>query len=190
MSTVKPPKERAGLASLLKREFKLGDLVFLILVLLSLAGVAVTNYAPERSWLYWAIMVPLFAVISIVSSWSDLRGDPRGWMVVLRLQLLHWAALFLAVYLIYLLYRAGRLDDADTAMTILITLSLSTVLAGVHFDWHFGLVGLLLGLAVLLDTWLEEYLWIMGTTGLALLVLRFVMGRYVARRRAPETGHR
>ena len=54
------------------------------LVILSLIGLVITTVSPQGSHLYWIIIGPVFAIISLVTRWPRLRGEETKWMQLLR----------------------------------------------------------------------------------------------------------
>lgn len=60
----------------------------------------------------------------------------------------------------YLLLHAGRLDNENTRLVVLLLLALTTVASGIHLGWHLCVVGVLLGLALIMATYLEEFIWL------------------------------
>ena len=65
------------------------------------------------------------------------------------------------MYLIYLLERTGRLNREDAGLVALLSLSLTTVLAGIHFDWRLAVLGILLAVATAGAALVEEFFWIL-----------------------------
>jgi hypothetical protein len=154
------------------------EIVLVALVVLSIAGIAVIDFSARYGLWYWLAMVPVFGGASIASGWSRARGS-RSLSRVLRAQLLHWVGLLLAVYLVYLLQATGRLNSEDAGVVALLALSLTTFLAGVHFDWRFCVLGAVLGLAVACAALIHDFFWI-----LLVVVVLAGAGLLVWRRRA------
>lgn len=91
---------------------------------------------------------------------------------IIRVQLLHWIGLLAAVALIYFLFkRTGRIDYNQLALISLLALSLTTFLAGVHFDWRFMVVGLVLGACVAGAAFVEQFMWMIVIPIVVALVL-------------------
>lgn len=144
-----------------KRRLSAEEVPFIALLALSIGGMAVADFSASSGLTYWLVMIPLFGALSLHSGWvrSRARGENIG-HVLLR-QLLHWGALALAVYLIYLLEQTGRLNREDAGLVALLSLSLATVLAGVHFDWRLAVLGVLLAVATACAALVEEFFWIL-----------------------------
>jgi hypothetical protein len=144
-----------------KRRLSVEEIAFIALLVLSLGGVAVADFSARSGLTYWLVVIPLFALVSIHSGWLRSRARSENLGAVLLRQLLHWGALALAVYLIYLLERTGRLNREDAGLVALLSLSLATVLAGVHFDWRLAVLGVLLAIGTASAALVEEFFWIL-----------------------------
>jgi hypothetical protein len=137
------------------------EIAFIALLLLAIGGMAVTDYSARSGLSYWLVVIPLFAAVSIFSGWRRASADGKNVGAVLLSQLLHWGALVLAVYLIYLLERTGRLNREDAGLVALLSLSLTTVLAGIHFDRRLAVLGILLAIGTASAALVEEFFWIL-----------------------------
>ena len=137
------------------------EIAFIALLLLAIGGMAVTDYSARSGLSYWLVVIPLFAAVSIFSGWRRASADGKNVGAVLLSQLLHWGALVLAVYLIYLLERTGRLNREDAGLVALLSLSLTTVLAGIHFDRRLAVLGVLLAIGTASAALVEEFFWIL-----------------------------
>jgi hypothetical protein len=132
--------------------------VTVVLVLLAVGGVVVADFATvEKSLRYWLVMVPVFGVLSMVMTGLRANRDAEPlWPALLR-QVLHWSALGAAIGLLFYLQSAGRLAEKDVSLLALLALALTTFLAGVHGDWRFCVVGLILGSAAMIMALFETY---------------------------------
>lgn len=157
-----------------------GEIVLAVLVALSGAGIAVSRFSAEYGLWYWLAMVPVFGGVSLVAGWSRARESGATGFAVLRTQLLHWGGLLLAVPLVFLLERTGRLNSADAGLVALLTLALGTFLAGVHFDWRLGAVGVLLGAAVAIAAVVQRYLLLLLVPVVLVVVLVVLRARRAA----------
>jgi hypothetical protein len=148
------------------------EAILLTLMALSAIGIGVTNFMPIRSFWYWVAMVPIFGGVSIYMGWSKARRRGEGASRIIRVQLLHWIGLLAAVVLIYLLYEpAGRINNNQLAFISLLALALATFLAGVHFDWRFMIIGIVLGACVAGAAFVEQFIWIIAIPIVVVLVL-------------------
>ena len=137
------------------------EIAFIALLLLAIGGMAITDYSARSGLSYWLVVIPLFGAVSVFIGWRRARAGGKNVGAVLLSQLLHWGALVLAVYLIYLLEGTGRLNRDDAGLVALLSLSLTTVLAGIHFDWRLGVLGVLLAIGTAGAALVEEFFWIL-----------------------------
>ena len=137
------------------------EIAFVALLLLAIGGMAVADFSARSGLNYWLVVIPLFAAVSVFTGWRRARAGGGKASTVLISQLLHWAALVLAVFLVYLLERTGRLNREDAGLVALLALSLTTVLAGIHFDWRLAVLGILLAVGTASAALVEEFFWIL-----------------------------
>jgi hypothetical protein len=98
----------------------------------------------EGAFRYWEIFIPIVALVSLGSGWSQayLSGNSRIWYLVK--QAVHWGAL---IALLYLLNTHGirALMNAQQYTAVLIyLLAFGTVLAALHMDLKLLVFGLFL----------------------------------------------
>ena len=160
--------------------------IVIILIALSIIGVGVTDFASAVSHWYWLAMVFVFGLGCILIEWDRAEGGGQGKLVIIRKQLLQWVGLLLAVQLVYLLLHAGRLDNENTGLVILLLLALTVFASGVHVEWRLCVVGVLLGLALIMATYLEEFIWLI----MILMALAAVFIYFVAKYSSTRSGGR
>jgi hypothetical protein len=83
-----------------------------------------------------------------------------------------------AVQLVYLLLRSGRLDDENTGLIILLLLALATFFAGINLDWRLLIVGAILGTVLVGAAYLETYFWIFLLVAIAVIAAFLLYKRY------------
>jgi hypothetical protein len=138
----------------------LHDAPYIAMLLLALTGVIF-----RLSVAYWIILTPVFGVISIAAGWPHFDGRAARLGLVYRLALC-WAALLLAIYLLYGQGVQGVLNANANALTMMTLLALGTFVAGVQARvWRICAVGLVLFLAVPGLGWLDQspLLWTAAT---------------------------
>lgn len=156
--------------SLAARPRQRNPLVFLALVVLALIGVGFTDYSPADAHLYWVFMVLVCAVTSIVSEFMHSRGYSEHTSRVM-VQVVHWSACFVAVLITYSLVHTGRLNNADAGLVLLLLLSLSVFLDGVHLGVYAYLFGTLLAFMTVAMAYVEEFIWMILLASVAVSVL-------------------
>ena len=140
--------KETGIRITLKRYLGPDGAIMILLVLLAIVGIGITDFSPLLSHWYWLAMVVV------------------------------WLSVLVAVNLVYFLFHSGRLDSENTGLVILLILALATFLAGMSQDWRLCLLGVLLGGALILATYLEEFLWIILMVVLTAAAGIYFMARY------------
>jgi hypothetical protein len=155
----RPPEAAPGAARGSERKLGGDEIILVVLLALSALGIAVSQIAPREAFWYWLAMVPVFGGINLFAGWSRARARGMTAAGVLRNQLLHWAALAVAVCLVFLLQYTGRMNSEDAGLVTLLALALTTFLAGVYSDWRYCVVGTLLAAAVAAVALLKVFVW-------------------------------
>jgi hypothetical protein len=146
----------------------LPKMMAIAMVLLAMVGAAVTLADAAWARTYWLALVPIFGVMCTIAAWDDARSLDR--MVVQ--QILHWLSVGLAIILDFNFLQArGEQTAAATGLSSLLILALGCLLAGIHLDWLFAVVGLLLLLMVALVSIAQEYLAMVFLLGVLIIVL-------------------
>jgi hypothetical protein len=152
-----------------------------VMALLALVGTAVTLANASWARTYWLILVPVYGALCVFAAWHR-TGELGG--TVLR-QILHWLSVAAAMALDFAyLHGTGEQTAAATGLSSLLILALGCVLAGIHLEWLFALVGLLLALILIVVSWAQQYLTVAFLlAGLAALAFA---AWWVIWRKAPE----
>src|SRR5262245_9380868 len=111
-----------------------------LMALLALVGTGVTLADASRARTYWLALVPIYGILCVVAAWYR-TGQFTG--SVLR-QLLHWLSVAVVIALDFTLLRRGEQPAQVSGLSSLLILALGSLLAGIHLEWLFGLVGVLL----------------------------------------------
>jgi hypothetical protein len=157
----------------LRHGFHTFEIVFLTLALLSIIGVAVTDFSRKYSHWYWYAMVPVFACCCLIMEWTRAGRNGKSWTLILRTQLLTWFGLLVSIHLVYSLLSTGRLDYENTGLVMLLLVALTTFFAGINLDYRLCLLGGALAVSLLIVAYLEEYVWVlllMGILAVAVIV--------------------
>ena len=176
------PKE-TGIRNTIKRYLGPDGVIMFLMVLLAIVGIGITDFSPQLSHWYWLAMVVITGIACIVMEWSRARKKGLSATTIVKKEVFIWLGVLVAVNLVYFLFHSGRLDSENTGLVILLVLALATFLAGLRLDWRLCLLGGLLGGALILATYLEEFLWIVLMVVLAAAVGIYFMARLKS---APE----
>jgi hypothetical protein len=176
------PKE-TGIRNTLKRYLGPDGIIMILLVLLAIVGIGITDFSPLTSHWYWLAMVVVTGIACLVMEWSRARKKGLSATTLIKKEVFIWLGVLVAVNLVYFLFHSGRLDSENTGLVILLILALATFLAGLRQDWRLCLLGVLLGGALILATYLEEFLWIVLMVVLAAAAGIYFIARFKS---APE----
>jgi hypothetical protein len=135
------------------------------MVLLALGGVGLSNADPRLVATYWIALVPIYGLLCISTAWRMAPpGTAYGRAEITR-QVLHWLGIAVALGVDYAIRGSGQEAGLAAGLNAMLLLALGCYLAGVHLQWLFALVGVLLGIAVLVVVKFNEYLWLIFVVG-------------------------
>lgn len=163
------------------RSVKVGLGVAAVMVLLALVGVGLTTTNKSIAPKYWMALVPVYGALCVATAWVRSAGTDGRIAQVVR-QLFHWLAIAGALLLDFTIRGTGEETGVAVGYNALLLLALGCFLAGVHLDWPFALVGLLLTATLLVVVRAEQYLWLVVVAGILVIALIFVVWRIAGRR--------
>ena len=143
------------------RKLRLEEFAFVGLIGFSIIGEYVSNVSPTISFWYWVVMIPTFAVVAIITEWSQARADGIPPQNVIFIQVVHWGGACVALLATYSLWKVGRLGNEPAGLVTLLLLALTTFLDGYHVGWRFYLAGLLLFVYTFIAAYLKAVIWIL-----------------------------
>jgi hypothetical protein len=126
-----------------------------VMAFLALLGTGIT--LANASWArnYWLVLVPIYGALCVFTAWQRTGQLSE---TVTR-QILHWLCVGIAIVLDFAFLRGtGEQTAAATGLSSLLILALGCVLAGVHLDWLFALVGALLAVILMVVSLAGQYL--------------------------------
>jgi putative Mn2+ efflux pump MntP len=145
------------------------DAIVILLLILSFVGISITNFSPTDGYSYWIIMTFVFAFTAIIIGWMQSKREKHSFKEIIIEQSLHWGSSLLVVAALFSLYYGGHLDSKNSALVVLLILSLATFLDGVRIGWRFSLVGLYLGLSAFILGHFKYSMWIIGFLGVLIV---------------------
>jgi CDP-diglyceride synthetase len=165
----------------------ISEIILILLLLLSVVGIALTDFSPIKGFWYWMAMGPFFCGATITIEWSRMnrQGENKGRLI--WTQIFHWLGYLATVYLIFLLSGkdTGRLNNVDVGLVALMILAFATFSAGVTASWRISVVGVFLGIAVVAIALVEEYIW-----ALLIPLALIIIGAFLFRRRKAKKNRR
>lgn len=84
---------------------------------------------------YWEYFVPVIALISLVSGWSQsyLSNEVRAWYLIK--QVVHWGALFALLFVMNNEGLRGAIDAQQYTTIVIYLIAFATLLAAIHVDF-------------------------------------------------------
>ena len=149
--------------------------VALIMVVLALLGIGLATANPQLARNYWVALVPIYGALCVVTAWRHSSQNRE--QLVLR-QVFHWLGIACFVALDFYIRGTGMETQVSVGLNSLMLLALGCFLAGVHLDWSFVFVSLLLTLTVFVAAKADQYLWVLFVVGTLAIVAFFAARRF------------
>lgn len=158
------------------------EVVIILMILLSLIGIAVMRFSPTEGYWYWVVVTLVFGLCAMLIGFVQTRRGHHGVRDIWVEQSLLWFGVVLALCGALLLLQFERLSDQNTGHVILLILSLATYIDGLRIGWRFALVGNFLGLASVLIASTEHFVAILFSIAAATIAITVYWQRRVAAR--------
>ena len=165
-----------------KRKFQVEEGILIFLLILSLSGIAITDFSPDDGFAYWIMMVFVFAIFAITIAWLQSKHQEGEFKEIVKEQSMHWATSLLVVGGAFLLQKADQLTADSASLVILLLLSLATILDGLRIGWRFSLVGLFLGSSAVIGAFYEKFLWIDIAIAIGIVISTFLWKYWINKR--------
>jgi aminopeptidase-like protein len=173
--------EQAFVKSILTwlKKFEREEIVLFLIILLSIIGVAMTEYSPEASWFYWIAMVVVFGFSAgFIEHHAQTDLSLKLGELILK-QFLHWGATLVAILLSFAFVKTGRMTDEAAGLVILLILALSAFLNGRQGGWRFYVIGVFLAATAVLTAYMEEFLWMLVVIAVICMGASVYLGKYI-----------
>ncbi len=145
-------------------------IIFNALVLLSIGGIAIMNFSVGYGLYYWLGMAVVFGLASVIMAWhSPSNNESHGQQV--KRQALHWSSLVISLMLLFMLQNTESLTPTTGGLIALLMLALTTVLAGVHFEWRLAVLGAALMLTFAAAAVTEKFFWLVMILMVAIMIV-------------------
>jgi len=177
-----PPKIETAPYSI-PRSWKVGMTVASVMVFLALLGVGLTTTNRAIAPKYWMCLVPVFGLLCVIAAWYRAKQGEGGRVEIVR-QIVHWLAIGAFLALDFYIRGTGEETGVAAGYNALLLLALGCFLAGVHLEWLFALVGLLLVGTLIVVVKADQYLWLVVVAAIAIVAAMFGAMRFMARRRS------
>jgi hypothetical protein len=180
--------ERAPALFPVHRSWKIASAVAMIMVLLALFGVALSTASKAAASVYWISLVPLYGLLCVGTAWARSRHDAGIDRALVLRQVWHWLGIGVALGLDFFIRGTGEESALGAGLNALLLLAVGCYLAGVHFEWLFVPVGILLTLALVIVTKADQYLWLIFLVGALAIAALFGLKWLLGRGRAGKAG--
>lgn len=156
-------------------------------VMLALASVAVaiTDIRAQESFELWAFVIFCFGAICASLAYLDTRNKGHvDWYLILK-QGIHWGGALAILWVFYWLQRGfGFSNTQGIAILSITVLTVTTFLAGVHFDPMLIVMSIMLAALAVFNVFLEQYLLLL-MIGMFVLIFGYFFGmRFIAKQKA------
>ena len=183
--------------SLLRRLFRPVDIGFLLMIALAWIGAVYTTFNVESSRWYWQWLIPIFGLICIITQWYHVESTLKTRTIMVARQLLHWGVVLLMTFLVFMASGQNAyidtLDDRQASFVLMYTLTLSTFLAGIYFDWRLCVVAVFLIISAIVNVLLSNtaplLVWMGGMVIAAYLLGDWWYNRWLAQRAQSRLNH-
>lgn len=152
------------------------------MVALALVGIGLTTVRRAEAQRYWVSLVPVYGLLCMVTAWLRSRHDASFGIGAVVRQALHWLGIGAAVALDFYVSGTGLETGVATGLNALLLLAVGCFLAGIHLEWLFTLVGLLLAGTLICVVKADQYLWLVLVVGALALLVGFAVVRMLGRR--------
>jgi len=160
------------------------ELPFLLVLILTLAGVAYTTFAKQPIVVYWDVLAPIIGLVCVGAGWPNAHNGADRWRLI-GTQALHWMAFILVMSVLLLPSVQREFNAGATGLAILTLLALGTFTGGVHvLSWQVCLVGIVMALAIPAVAFIENSALIFGLIAAAVLAIGAVVLWWMHQRRA------
>lgn len=144
-----------------KKQYHVRTWIFCAMLVLALVGMGLTMSLDHGGWEFWAFLLAFYGGVSVFWAWQRAKQKREPVWRMVRAQVLHWSSV-LVIYAILMLFERTEIINRQAASNVaLLVLALACFLAGVHFEWTFLLVGIVLAIMVVALGYVEQYVvWI------------------------------
>lgn len=146
-------EEESGLSR--RSRFLLRKLPFLIVLALTLVGVAYTSMVHQPLVGYWEFVALVTGAVCVFTGWSNAE-DRQARLRLAWTQAVHWGAILVAMNIVLLPSVQRMLTAPSTGLAILLVLALGTFLAGIQVSLQICFLGLAMALSVPAIAWLKQ----------------------------------
>jgi hypothetical protein len=145
-------------------------LPYVIVLALTLFGVAYTSMVNQPLTGYWEFLALVTGVVCVAIAWPGAY-DNQARVRLARTQAAHWAAILVAMNIVFLPGVQRLMTGPATGLTLLLLLAVGTFLAGIHISLDLCYLGIAMALAIPAITWLKQSVLFLVLAGAAVIGL-------------------
>jgi hypothetical protein len=135
--------------------FLLKQLPYLVVLGLTILGVAYTSVSKQPLVGYWQFLAIAMGVVCIGTGWLHEMSGPARFRMMWT-QALHWLAFLVAMRIVLMPQVTQMVSVNATGLALLMLLALGTFVAGVHVSWQICILGIAMALFVPAIAWLQQ----------------------------------
>ncbi|MEO2048846.1 MAG: hypothetical protein ABGX16_19995 [Pirellulales bacterium] len=140
-----------------KKPFHVRAWIFCTMLVLALVGMGLTMSREDGGWEFWIFLLAFYAIVSLFWAWQRAKQKQESVWKMARTQVFHWFSVLLIFGILVLFERTEIISREASANVALLMLALACILAGIHFEWTFLLVGIVLGIMAISVSYLEQF---------------------------------
>jgi len=127
--------------------FRLKKLPYIVVLALTLLGVAYSSISHQPLTGYWQFLAVATGLVCVAMGWLHTDESKARFRLVWT-QALHWLAFLVAMNVVLLPNVQTMLSARGTGLALLMLLALGTFVAGVHVSWQICVLGLIMAVCV------------------------------------------
>jgi len=144
MTNTKSPDGVTTRSSIDKSSVRMELWLLVFMVALALVGVGVTQVVHSGGKFYWIFLVLVYAAIGLALAWRRRATEGQHLRHLMWTEVLHWLGTFVAINVVLFFESADIASRGVAADYSLLVLALSCYLAGVHINWAYMPLSLVL----------------------------------------------
>jgi hypothetical protein len=146
---------------------------YILLYMATIWLVAMTDNDAAKAGLYWQYFVPVVGLVSVIGGWGKRTESTARYLTE---QVLHWGALSLVIYLLFLQPMQQFLNAESHGFVTAYMVGLAAILSGIYLDWKMAVFGaFVVGSAVAIGFLENNALLIISGVAFAAVVVMLVM---------------
>jgi len=159
-----------------KESLLLRKLPYVIVLALTLLGVAYSGISYHPLAGYWEFVAIVSGVVCVSAAWPHTR-DKKAHIRMIWTQAAHWAAILIAMNIVLLPGVQRLLTGPATSLAILLLLALGTFLAGIHISLQICFLGIVMALLVPAIAWFKQSALFLSLAAVAVIGLVLIFWR-------------